>query len=142
MTHTAEPWVYRPEEHDDWGIIRASVTEQGRLVGPIICQISDPDARDELTLSKHRAAGTDPWEANARRVVDCVNACAGIPDPAQLRADRDALLEALGKVDDCITDLASEARLPIMDFAAANPELGDLLLEIRPLISRIRGESE
>ncbi len=67
--HTPGPWAYRPDpEYDDWGIVRAPVTEQGRLVGPIICQARDPEALDEITLNGHRAARTDPWEANARLI--------------------------------------------------------------------------
>lgn len=34
------------------------------------------------------------WAPCADRIVACVNACAGIPDPAALRSQRDALLEA------------------------------------------------
>lgn len=66
--HTPGPWHYRPAEHDDWGIVRAS-NEVGRFYGAFICQAKDPDAKDETTLSVHRAAGTDPWEANARLIA-------------------------------------------------------------------------
>lgn len=66
--HTPAPWSYRPMEHDDWGIVRAP-NEQGQFAGGIICQALDPDARDELTLARHREAGTDPWEANARLIA-------------------------------------------------------------------------
>ena len=67
--HTEGPWSYRPDEYDDWGIVRAPVTEQGRFRGGIICQAKNPEALDELTLGKHREAGTDPWEANARLIA-------------------------------------------------------------------------
>lgn len=67
--HTPGPWSYRPDEYDDWGIVRAPVTEQGRFRGGIICQAKNPEALDELTLGKHREAGTDPWEANARLIA-------------------------------------------------------------------------
>lgn len=66
--HTPGPWHYRPDEHDDWGIVRAS-NEVGRFLGPIICQARDPDASDEITLSRHCEAKTDPWEANARLIA-------------------------------------------------------------------------
>jgi len=65
---TPGPWHYRPDGYDDWGIVRAS-NEVGRLIGPIICQARDPEATDECTLAKHRAAKTDPWEANARLIA-------------------------------------------------------------------------
>lgn len=67
--HTPGPWSYRPDEYDDWGIVRAPVTEQGRFRGGIICQAKNLEALDELTFAKHREAGTDPWEANARLIA-------------------------------------------------------------------------
>ena len=66
---TPGPWAYRPHEHDDWGIVRAPVTEQGQFMGGIICQARDPEALGETTLALHRAHGTDPWEANARLIA-------------------------------------------------------------------------
>lgn len=39
--------------------------------------------------------GMAELEANARRIVACVNACQGIADPAALRRERDELREAL-----------------------------------------------
>lgn len=69
VKHTPGPWVYRPDRYDDWGIVRASVTEQGQFTGGIICQAYDPQARDSITLARHREAGTDPWEANARLIA-------------------------------------------------------------------------
>jgi hypothetical protein len=66
---TPGPWAYRPAEGDDWGIVRAPVTEQGQWAGGIICQARDPEALDQLTLARHREAKTDPWEANARLIA-------------------------------------------------------------------------
>jgi hypothetical protein len=83
MTHTKEPWAYRPHEDDDWGIIRAPVTEQGQWLGGVICQARDPERLGESELAAARAAKVDPWEANARRIVECVNALAGT-NPAAL----------------------------------------------------------
>jgi hypothetical protein len=65
---TPGPWHYRPNEHDDWGFVRAS-PDCPDLPGGIICQARDPAALDEATLSEHRKAGTDPWEANARLIA-------------------------------------------------------------------------
>lgn len=65
---TPGPWFYRPAEYDDWGVVRAP-NEQGRFYGGIICQARDPEALDELTLSRHRAAKTDPWVANAQLIA-------------------------------------------------------------------------
>src|SRR3546814_17595280 len=44
-------------------------SEQGRLVGCVICQASNPYALDDVTLNAHRRAKTDPWEANARLIA-------------------------------------------------------------------------
>ncbi len=66
--HTPGPWLYRPSEDDDWGIVRTQ-PDVGRFLGGIICQARDPDAADPLTLAKHRESKTDPWEANARLIA-------------------------------------------------------------------------
>lgn len=59
------PWAYRPREFDDWGWIRdASGETVGRAFGPL----------DDDEANRQRAAKTDPWEASARRIVQCVNA--------------------------------------------------------------------
>lgn len=58
---TPGPWAYRPDPYDDWGVVKA---------GPcVLCQVRDPEAIDEAVLSSHRRNGTDPWEANARRIA-------------------------------------------------------------------------
>ena len=50
-------------------------------------------------------AGREQQEANADRIVACVNACAGIEDPAELRRQRDELLDALtclrNRINEC-----------------------------------------
>lgn len=58
--HTAGPWEYRPEPHDDWGVVRA-----GRYW---IGQIKDSRYLDEEYLAQCRRERRDPWEANARLV--------------------------------------------------------------------------
>ncbi len=72
--HTLEPWLYRPDKHDDWGFIRD-------IEGHCVCVAANSrigyDQHDE-----YRRAGKDPYESNARRIIDCVNACAGMDDPA------------------------------------------------------------
>jgi len=61
VQHTPGPWLYRPEQHDDWGVVRS-----GRNW---ICQAKDPRAATERDFAEHRKAGTDPWEANARLIA-------------------------------------------------------------------------
>jgi hypothetical protein len=54
---TPGPWKYRPNEFDDWGVVRA---------GPYhLCQVKDPRvSHDDFHV--FRNIGKDPWEANAR----------------------------------------------------------------------------
>lgn len=95
--HTAEPWVVE-DLQPDWEI-------QGRGGKCYVATCSETNILAE---------------ANARRIVACVNACAGLPDPGQdiedtyaefqaLRAQRDALLraarEALATLEMVSTDL-------------------------------------
>lgn len=56
---TPGPWRYRPNEFDDWGVVKASDNFT-------ICQCRRRATQEEL--SAHRASGTDPYEANARLV--------------------------------------------------------------------------
>lgn len=58
-------------------------------------------------------------QADLRRAMECVNACAGISDPADLRRQRDELLEALR---DMVSDHASlsQATLEFAKRAIAN----------------------
>ena len=92
--HTSEPWEYRPAPHDDWGIVRAPHAGLDAGLGGVICQARDPEALSEGVLAPYRDSGKDPWEANARRIVDCVNACEGIADPSVV-PDLLAALEGL-----------------------------------------------
>lgn len=62
-------------------------------------------------------------EANAARIVACVNACAGIADPTALRAQRDALLEAL-----------EEANFIIQVHAIGAAILNDRMDIVEPLV--------
>lgn len=71
---TEGPWAYRPDEFDDWGVVKSPPREVGNYEPPLIlrtvlAQMRDDRRLDEETLSEHRRAGTDPWEANARLVV-------------------------------------------------------------------------
>jgi hypothetical protein len=71
---TPGPWAYRPDEYDDWGLVKSPPREVGNYDPPFIIrgaigQFRDPDVHDEETLNAHRRAGTDPWEANAALIV-------------------------------------------------------------------------
>ena len=70
---TDGPWAYRPQEFDDWGVIRATKPDRDG-----ICFIT-ANARDgrfatEEEFSEHRRNGTDPYGPNAELIVALVNA--------------------------------------------------------------------
>lgn len=69
MTHTLTPWVYRPNRFDDWGYIRGPA-ESGERFGDIAAIAR---GGDDKTHDEHRAAGTDPYAANAAFIVKAVN---------------------------------------------------------------------
>ncbi len=56
---TPGPWEYRPDDFDDWGVVR-----HGRYH---LCKARDPRVSFE-DLPKYRASKTDPYEANARLI--------------------------------------------------------------------------
>ena len=81
MKHTPEPWfiAFGGNDGDDYAVIGAVGRERP------VCELG--------TL--------DYTKPNADRIVACVNACAGIADPADLRRQRDELLEACRKANTC-----------------------------------------
>lgn len=69
---TPAPWAYRPDKYDDWGSIKGPPYRPDGYEYDCrfhLAQFRNPDACDNETLSKHRAAKTDPWRANAELVV-------------------------------------------------------------------------
>lgn len=86
---TEGPWAYRPDEFDDWGVVRSAPDNEGRRW--VVCQARLPYKGSD-DLNAHRRAGTDPYEADARLIVAAVNAL-----PSHL--DRiEALEAALGRL--------------------------------------------
>jgi hypothetical protein len=83
-THTAEPWVFA------YGSIYQG--DDANTVEEFTGRIANMDRDNPRTTPCER-------DQNARRIVACVNACAGMADPAtdivRLRRERAALLEAL-----------------------------------------------
>lgn len=71
---TPGPWAYRPEEFDDWGVVKSPPREVGNYEPPFIlrghiAQFHDPEVRDEEALNEHRRNKTDPWRWNAELIV-------------------------------------------------------------------------
>ncbi len=76
--HTPEPWCYDP-------------TSAARR-----CDIRAP-GNPYILVTAYEDNNSDNAEANAARIVACVNACAGMGDPAEaIRQAREALLAARG----------------------------------------------
>jgi len=65
------PLSYRPEEYDDWGVIRFAPDDEGRARYVLKVQLP---TYDEAVLDQHRRNGTDPCEEFGRKVVTAVNA--------------------------------------------------------------------
>lgn len=62
----AGPWSYRPDEYDDWGIVKCAPDDEGRRF--VICQARG-EPFDEGSLNQHRRDKTDPWEAPAKLIA-------------------------------------------------------------------------
>lgn len=80
----------------DWGFIREASNA-------LACVVRRP--LNEREFAEYRRTGNDPMEPRANRIVACVNACAGMIDPAaEIQAMRTAIKEAyraLEVVSDC-----------------------------------------
>lgn len=61
---TPGPWKYRPNKYDDWGLVRAA---NGWSIGQI--QAAGREGCHWEDYSKHREAGTDPNEHNAKFIA-------------------------------------------------------------------------
>lgn len=90
--HTKAPW----EQHNQ------SITTKGFWEGAE----RGTDAQHICTVNLKNPA----WQANAARIVDCVNACEGIENPAGLKA----FISELKKADMC-----SELRNGLSEALAA-----------------------
>ena len=58
---TQGPWLYRPQPYDDWGSVRNGD-------GYLVAVAANPSI-SEHQYAEHRAARTDPYEANARLIA-------------------------------------------------------------------------
>ena len=99
MTHTPEPWTYEPLEWDNaWGRVGCIVAVtfpgySGRRKSFRIGRALD----DQIQVDEH---------ANAARIVACVNACAGMTDPAAELASLRAEVERLRKENQTLSDMS------------------------------------
>lgn len=103
---TRGPWEYRPREHDDWGVVRAP---DGYFIAQ--CSVS----RWSEDLDKHRAAKTDPSEANARLIAACPD---GISAAKELDRLTLVILAAVNFADRSNLDAVSAALKANRDYIA------------------------
>ena len=80
--HTKEPWEVQP--YVECGAVYIVGSDLGGLVAGAHSWPTEIDRGDTARV-----------EANARRIVDCVNAFAGIPDPSAYIAAARGMREAL-----------------------------------------------
>ena len=101
MTHTKEPWVFRHERQGNR--VRRFIRSTTSFVGDIACAFSG--------TTQGRSIKAEEAEANAARIVSCVNALAGLnPDAV---ADVVAALEHYAKTycegyGECVGDLCGK----------------------------------
>ena len=98
--HTPEPWGLRPlfespilVTYDDG---QEGYTNEISVIdntGRIIAEVCYATDSENMGWGQNETVGK--WEANAARIVDCVNACAGMDDPAKEIAEMKAELNRL-----------------------------------------------
>lgn len=94
--HTPEPWQYQEAVYNDDGdpFTPSIYAVDGSVEGALICRLSlplivIPKREDEIRI---RLNGD--IHANGRRIVDCVNAMAGVKNPQEFIQSVDDLLKA------------------------------------------------
>lgn len=96
--HTPEPWEIEVWGHELFGVYPNPAGPEG-----VIARVTEGGAENK---------------ANAHRIVACVNACAGIADPADLRRQRDELLAALHGLHGWLAKSVIEKQPAIDDLCA------------------------
>jgi hypothetical protein len=108
------PWAYRPDEYDDWGVIRGAaktVDWADYPVRPHIARARHSDIQDEEYLAECRRNKIDPWAGDAKLIVWLRNHADTIL--AALK-DRDVVLEEAAKV----AESCQEANRPVTNEVA------------------------
>lgn len=103
MSHSPEPWTFRPvAERDPHSRFDPLIGRAGGWVARLFCEGSSVRGLTSL------APPLEVAEANAERIVACVNACAGIPSSVLTEkepgADFRILLSTL--LQHCLTENA------------------------------------
>ena len=115
---TPGPWAYRSQQYDDWGTVRSGPDENGDTW--TICRARDPRVFGEGQLAAHRAAGTDPWEATARFIVECVNHVRATLEAGDRALEKIEAVERLARacgqtvIADWLVEIAAELSPPAL----------------------------
>lgn len=126
MNHTKEPWEYVEERNivneskvGEYTIITHAIRPFGKTGDHNICRLKDP--------------------IDAKRIVQCVNDCAGMKDPgaeiAKLRADRAELLEALKWLRNSYLDVTNA--FTIAERGCAHDQIWDAVEQSESIIKRM-----
>lgn len=92
--HTKEPWVAK-----DTGVVAISGGANVICEAPI-----------------HYLESHQRWSANSARIVACVNACAGMPDPAaEFARLRDEVAKLKAELFGAMDLLATEINVPLQE---------------------------
>ncbi|MGL4755845.1 MAG: hypothetical protein ACRCXB_26105 [Aeromonadaceae bacterium] len=147
--HTPEPWATDYRERPD---------------GMFAQEVFDANGETIATLAwfpvDSGVGTTTNREANARRIVACVNACAGLPTEqleasplggvlngvAGLIAQRDELLAALEALDDCYSDTSRNdlTRSELQHHKAVRADVADIIAKAKvgATITKTTGETK
>lgn len=89
---TKGPWLYRPHQYDDWGVVRAEYE-----LGWIVLQASAGRRLTDEEAAQHRAAKTDPYGPNAQLIIAMHAALPALLD--EVDRMRDLVQHMLGAID-------------------------------------------
>ncbi|PCJ95921.1 MAG: hypothetical protein COA52_02430 [Hyphomicrobiales bacterium] len=65
---TPSPWAYMPNEFDDWGTVRAKISNAGQSYG---AAVSFTRTHNAVDYAKHWKDGTDPYSDNGKHLARC-----------------------------------------------------------------------
>jgi hypothetical protein len=113
-------WAYRPQELDDWGVVRGGPDQEG-LRWVVACARAGMPGGDH---DSHRRAGTDPYRANGEFIA---GAKQDVPFLLDALDDRDAEIARLARDRERLGKLLQSMRRISRVFAAAYRREADTL---------------
>lgn len=128
------PLRYDPES--DWGWIRDADNATACLVRKPL---------DEREASEYRRIREDPMKDRAERIVACVNACAGMTDPAaEIQAMRRAIKNASHFAGIILHEAGKQwqATTPLPDVASIEAVAQQIEDELQPFIPKETRETK